>query len=372
MLFQSSVRAELARAFGASLVVLFTIVVTIMLIRTLGLAASGSVNPKEVMLVLGYTVLGRVHIVLTMALFVAVMSVVARMHRDSEMVIWQGAGVGLLGLLGPVMRFAWPVLATMAVLLMLVWPWANQQANELRERFSQRSDLQRVQPGQFQTNARGDRVFFIDKHSDATTTGHNVLISGRLRGGESTITARSASLLAREDQQLLRFEMGQRFDVLGAEGWRVSRFERYETVVADTAWTPDARRDMKSRPTWELLRDPDPGARGELAWRIGLLLTAVNLIVLALAAGASNPRAGMAINIVFALFAFLAYTNILAVGTNWIATGRVGFWAWTLGFHGAVLVLVGAALYKRHRGWSLRAWLRQRFAAQQPAFQEAA
>lgn len=46
---------------------LFTIVVTIMLIRTLGLATSGSVDPKEVMLVLGYTVLGRLHIIPTMA-----------------------------------------------------------------------------------------------------------------------------------------------------------------------------------------------------------------------------------------------------------------------------------------------------------------
>ena len=57
MLFHSSIRRELARNFGATLVVLATIVMTIMLIRTLGLANRGAVNPSEVMLVMGFTVL---------------------------------------------------------------------------------------------------------------------------------------------------------------------------------------------------------------------------------------------------------------------------------------------------------------------------
>ena len=48
MLFHSSIRTELARSFGATLVVLFTIVLTVLLIRTLGLASRGSVNPEEV------------------------------------------------------------------------------------------------------------------------------------------------------------------------------------------------------------------------------------------------------------------------------------------------------------------------------------
>jgi lipopolysaccharide export system permease protein len=119
MLFHSSIRKELARSFGATLVVLFTIVVTMMLIRILALATAGSVDPKEVVLVLGYTVLGRLHIILTMSLFIAVVSVLSRMHRDSEMVIWMGSGRGLAGLLAPIFRFAWPLLATASVLVFL-------------------------------------------------------------------------------------------------------------------------------------------------------------------------------------------------------------------------------------------------------------
>ena len=46
MLFDSSIRKELARSFGATLVVLVTVVMTMMLIRTLGQASRGSVNPQ--------------------------------------------------------------------------------------------------------------------------------------------------------------------------------------------------------------------------------------------------------------------------------------------------------------------------------------
>lgn len=361
MLFQSSIRTELARSFGASLVVLFTIVVTIMLIRTLGLATSGSVNPKEVMLVLSYTVLGRIHIILTMAMFVAVISVVSRMHRDSEMVIWQGAGASLAGLISPIFRFAWPILVAMTVLVMVVWPWANQQATDLRERFSQRGDVQRVQPGQFQANARGDRVFFIDKHSDALSAGRDVLISSSSARGESTVTAQSATLTTEGSVQTLTFQNGQRLEVLPqAQGWRVSTFATYEAILDDVALPTRGDGDVKSNPTWDLLQDPSPRALGELAWRSGLIWSAVNLILLALAAATTNPRAGRGANIVFALFAFLTYSNLLNLGTNWIAVGKVTFWTWTLGFHGSVALVVVLAIWKQQQGSSLRSWWKRR------------
>ena len=58
MLFHSALRKELARSFGGSFVVLITVVMTMILIRTLGLASKGSVDPQDIMLIMGYTVVG--------------------------------------------------------------------------------------------------------------------------------------------------------------------------------------------------------------------------------------------------------------------------------------------------------------------------
>ena len=58
MLFDSTVRRELARSFGATVVVILTIVLTMMLIRTIGQAANGVVSPQDVVLLMGYISLG--------------------------------------------------------------------------------------------------------------------------------------------------------------------------------------------------------------------------------------------------------------------------------------------------------------------------
>ena len=95
MLFDTTLRRELARSFGATLVVILTIVLTMMLIRTLGQAAGGVVAPQDVVLLLGYTALGHLPTMLALSLFIAIVVTLGRMYRDSEMAIWFASGVGL-------------------------------------------------------------------------------------------------------------------------------------------------------------------------------------------------------------------------------------------------------------------------------------
>ena len=117
MLFDTTLRRELARMFGGTLVVILTIVLTMMLIRTLGLAAGGAVAPQDVVLLLGYTALGHLPTMLALTLFIAVVMALGRMYRDSEMAIWFASGLPLSRFVRPVLRMGWPVL-----LLVQHWP----------------------------------------------------------------------------------------------------------------------------------------------------------------------------------------------------------------------------------------------------------
>jgi lipopolysaccharide export system permease protein len=190
MLFDSSIRKELARSFGATLV-LITVVMTMMLIRTLGQAAKGSVSPSDVMLVMGFTVLGHLPTILGLSLFVAIVGTLTRMYRDSEMVIWFASGRGLASLVKPLLRFAWPVLLIVAVLGVWVWPWATSRCSRCKQ-FEQRSDVDRIAPGEFQESADGQRVFFIDKESVSSESASNVFIVDNSNGKEVVTSAKSA------------------------------------------------------------------------------------------------------------------------------------------------------------------------------------
>ena len=64
MLFHSTLRKELARSFGATFVVLLTIVMTQTLFRVLGLTTRGGFNPADLMVVMWYTLLGQLATIL--------------------------------------------------------------------------------------------------------------------------------------------------------------------------------------------------------------------------------------------------------------------------------------------------------------------
>ncbi len=362
MLFHSSIRRELARSFGATLVVLFTIVLTMLLIRTLGLASKGSVNPEEIMLVLGYTVIGRMSTILTLALFIAIVFTLSRMYRDSEMIIWLSSGRSLGGFVAPVLRFAWPILLVITLMTLFVWPWANRQTDDLRGRFERRGDLERVAPGQFQESSSGRRVFFIDKDTADGTEGRNIFISSREPDGRETITsARSGRIVWQGDQQLLILNNGQRMEsAADRSSLKVSEFETYTTQVGSSARITSGRSSLKSKPSWELVDQPTQAHLGELGWRIGLALTAINFVLIALATTTGNPRAGRGGNLFFTLFAFVFYYNFLNLGQSWVASGLVDLAPFMLMLHGSVFALSLLWLTKRHHNFSLRSWWQAR------------
>lgn len=355
MLFHSSLRKELARSFGATLVVLVTIVMTMTLVRTLSLASKGTVNPEDILMVMGYTVLGYLPTILTLSLFIAIVGTLSRMHRDSETVIWFGAGRGLSALLGPLFRFAWPVLLVVAGLALVVWPWANSQTQELKARYGSRGDLERVAPGQFQESASGTRVFFLDKDTPDNKSGKNIFIATNEHGKETVTAARSGRIVEINQSQFLLLGNGQRMETPthGPREIRISEFEEYAARVSGPQLASRDGAPAKTRSTFALVMEPTPVNLGELGWRLGLALAAVNFVVIAVIVSNVNPRAGRSGNLVFALFAFVVYFNLLNIGQSWVTTGRAGFAGFMLGLHGGVFALSALWLAKQHNSWTV-------------------
>jgi len=369
MLFQSTLRKELARGFGATFVVLLTIVVTMTLFRVLGLTTRGGVNPADLLVVMWYSVLGQLATLLALSLSVAIVSTLSRMYRDSEMVIWFSSGKGLVGFLSPVFRFAWPVLMVIALLTLLVSPWAAQQTQDMKDRFEKRGDLERVTPGQFQESAAGNRVFFIDKASPDAQSGKNIFISANERGKEAITSAQSGRITVVNDNRFLILNNGQRLESQAADNSiKVSDFAVYGTQIGANVITDSAVVPAAARPTLALLREPSLLNQGQLAWRIGLILAAINFVGLSVAAATSNPRAGRSGNMLFAAFAFFLVFQLLNLGQTWIASGKATFAGVTLGLHGITFALVALWLCKLHFNWSWRfLWPVRRTRAEAPA-----
>lgn len=353
MLFQSSIRRELARSFGATLIVLATVVMTMTLIRTLGQASLGNFAPADVMLIMGYTVLAYMPTILSLSLFIAIISCLTRMYRDSEMVIWFASGQGPASLLRPLFRFAWPVLLVVGLLALLVLPWSNQRIETLKFQFESRSDIDRIEPGRFQESAGGTRVFFVEKDASGQRGGSNVFIVASENGRENVISARSGRVETVGTDRFLMLVNGQRIELDANGELKISEFESYGARIGASV-LQGREPPTNARATRDLWAQPNARNQAELSWRIGLILAAVNFVVIGLATSGYNPRLGRTGRLLFPVFAFVVYNNLLGLGQNWIGGGRIGWISYMALLHGSVLLLALLWLARAHHGWHWR------------------
>ena len=357
MLFDSTLRRELARNFGATLVVILTIVLTMMLIRTLGQAAGGRVAPQDVVLLLGYVALGHLPTMLALSLFVAIVATLSRMYRESEMTIWFASGIGLTRFVGPVLRVSWPVLLVIGLLALFVWPWQNQRGVELKERFERRSDLSRVTPGQFQTSNDGTRVFFIERDPADSQTGRNVFILSSLPDSESVTSAHSGRIEMVGDDRYLQLSRGQQNEENLRTGDKtLARFEGYSARAGERVISGMDNLPPKARTSFALLLDPTPRNQGELVWRLGLLLGGANMVLLGIGLSASNPRRASNWNLLFALLSFAIYYNVINLSQAWVAGSKIGMGAALALAHGAAFLMAIGLLWWRENANRRGAW----------------
>ena len=362
MLLDRSLRREMARQFGASFTVLFSIVLTLMLLRILGQASDGSVDPQDLFVLIGLACLSYMQFILGMALFLSVLMAYSRMHRDSEMAIWASAGVAPLRFFGIAARFALPVLIAIAALTLVVWPWANRQSAALRERFEQRSDLSRAAPGQFRQSASGQRVFYIGRNPGGDSLAHDVFVRDAADGRESVTLAQSATLRNIDGARYLMLDHGTRYThTLGQADYQITGFAemgvRLSAISAPPAAAlPEAVR-LAQTPSREissltLALSKIPRWRGELSWRLGVPISTLLLVLMAVPLAASNPRAGRALQLVVAVLVYLTYLNFLNATQHWIEVGRFGLLAGLLALHGAAtLALLAATVFKGMLRW---------------------
>lgn len=366
MIFERSLVRELVNTASAIFIALLTIVVTIALVRVLGQAAAGQVDNGAVLALIMFAALNNLPVLLQLTVFVTILLAMTRSYRDSEMVVWQSAGLGLQRWLRPVLQFVVPVAFAVALTSLFVAPWANQQASEFKARFEQRTEVARVAPGQFRESSDGSKVFFVEGFDPTSSSVQNVLVNSIRDGKVSVIVSKTGNVERQPNgDEFLVMNNGRRYEgTPGQADYKVMEFERYGVRVESRS--PDFSNDdsAKIRTTTALIADPSPRAKGELVWRIGLALSVVALALLAIPLSFVNARAGRSANLIVALLVYFVYNNAMNVVQSWTSRGRIGFaLSWWL-VHAVVIALGIAMLTWRNRvPQSLRSRLRARRAA---------
>ncbi len=348
MIFERAARREFAQAAAGISIALLAILLSTQLIRLLKDAAGGRIAPEAVASLLGFAALNYLPVLLTLSLFVTIVMTMSRSYRDSEMVVWLSCGQPLTAWIRPVMRFSLPVIAVIAVLSGFLSPWARYQSADYKQKLSARSELSQVSPGAFREAQNGQRVFFIEALDEGASQIGNVFVASVQDGKLGVVMSDSGHQETAENgDRFVVLERGRRYEVEpGTPEFKVMAFERYRVRTEDGEAKP-AERLPNRLPFDELLADGSNKARGELLWRVGMPLSAVVLVLLAIPLSFVNPRAGRSANTLIAILVYAIYNNFLSVSQAWVTQGKLPFWIGLWAVHAVMLVPLFWLFYQR-------------------------
>ena len=350
MIFQRAIRRELRNTVGAVFTTLFTIVITVMLIRILGDAAGGRVASGDVVALLGFAALIYLPVILSLTAFVSVVLVVARSYLDSEMIVWFASGLSLMRWIRPVMAIGIPIVLLTASLSLWLTPWASRLSAEYKETFKNREDISRISPGKFQESASGDRIFFVEGLSSDTRNVENVFVSQSRDKNNSVVVAQVGSINvdARGDK-LLELRNGHRYDgTPGTPDFQTMDFGRYVIVISGSHREIEDIKSSRVLPTAALIAAPVPSNMAELLWRISLPIMCLLQMLLAIPLGFVNPRRGRTLNLMIALVLAISYLNSLGIVQAAVGQGRLSFGAAWWPLHLAAFLIITLLFFWRN------------------------
>ncbi|MDP1870364.1 MAG: LPS export ABC transporter permease LptF [Gallionella sp.] len=354
--FQRALVLEFAGNGVLVFAILLGIVVISQLIRFLGEAVSGKLAVDGVLALLGFSALNYLPVLLSMSLFISILLTLSRCYRDSEMVVWFSAGIGLTRWIRPVALFAAPVVTVIALLSLVLSPWAMKRADDFKAQLESRDELATLTPGVFRESGQSDRVYFVETVDVGNGRIGNIFV-------RSVQNSQMGTMVAREGLQQT-MPNGDRFLVLlngtryegtpGERDYRIVEFERYAMRI-DSAASKQLLPNVRTLSTLELWRNPTRWNLSELEWRLGLPISAAVLSLLAISLSYVNPRAGRSFNLVLAMVLYMLYSNMISVTNAWVGQGKlspgIGLW----GIHALMLLITGLFFYHRI---SLFSWRR--------------
>ncbi|MHB1215111.1 MAG: LPS export ABC transporter permease LptF [Thiobacillus sp.] len=355
MLYRRTLTREMGLTAGAVLTVLVAIALVVLFIRLLGDVARGELANEAVFVFLGFSLLYFLPVLMTIALFAGVLLPLSRMWRDSEMVIWFGAGLSLTQWIRPVLTFAVPFSLVILFLTLALNPWMQIKKSEYSQEIKSRSENALVAPGLFAESGAGQRVYYVESLNPLTGIVRNVFMQSRIDGQLGLVVAREGIHTQLPDgSRYLVFRNGRRYEgTPGQLDYRIVQFERY-WMRLDPVATGARETSIRQMSMTELLDDASPPVRAELLWRLGVPISALILAVMAIPLGFVNTRARRSYGLVVALLLYFVYNNLLSLSQAWVAQDKLNPWVGMLASHLLMLSAVVVLFYLRSRQHSPR------------------
>jgi lipopolysaccharide export system permease protein len=289
-------------------------------------AADGLMTGSTVLALVSLKILIALEVLIPITLFFSIITVLGRMHADSEIIAMEACGLGERSLLSAAFKVSLLVAVLVAGLSLYVRPWAYEKSYWLKANAEANFDFSRLKPGRFHEVGENNLVVFLEGIDDNQERAEGVFIQ-QYTGTKRKITRASQAWLEVDPEtakKVIILRDGYHYEV--AEDGSKTIFFRFQSfllpLVPKEISSIGYRR--KAASTMSLAASSSPEDKAEFQWRLSTGLSSILLGLLAVPLCRTAPRQGQYSKTFLAVVVFAVYYNLTVVAKTWVEQEVVG------------------------------------------------
>jgi len=344
----SYLRKETIKTFVGILLVLFLVSVGVAFAETLRVIARGVLPASMLYVELGLRTTDVMTILLPLSLYLAVLSKLAMMYRNQEMVIFHANGISskqLVKMYVPQMLFFFIFLLLLAL---YVVPLASRTSERMVLDASKDVSLMGLKEGVFQELSGSNSIIYVRKINVEENRLENIFINVKHENRVDTLTAEYGYQYedaATKQRYISLFNGFRNEGIPGSKKYQLMRFEVNDIKLPKLKGkSVDVDEDGKTLK--ELINSDRPIDKAEIHKRISPAIVVVVLILLAISISKTSPRDGKIINLILGLIIYIVYLNLLTIGLSLIAQNKVPQWIGVWWVHG---IFIAYGFWRIHK-----------------------
>ncbi len=342
------VLGQIFKAFLAVLVILLMTLFAQSFIKLLGSVARGNIGADVVFPLVGLEMLRVAGFLVPPSFFFALLYVLGRMYRDSEMSALAACGVGTVRIYRAAFASAVPTALAAAVLMMVLLPQARQWIDVLKKSRTDASELAALAEGQFNEYSRGDLVIYVESFSEDRARLRNVFV--QQREGDTVSIVRAEEGYQYTDvptgDRFLVFRNGHRYQgTPGSAAYTIASFDEYGVRVRGGDAEPASVTRRAALPTTALLRSTSLQERAELQERLSFPLAVLAFTLVAIPLSRAPPREGFFGRLLLAMLIYFVFVNLARAAKKWMENGTTPDWLGTWWVPLLMVLLAGVLLF---------------------------
>jgi lipopolysaccharide export system permease protein len=324
MILNRALMRETLQTSGAVALVLLSIFLVVRLVAVLRQAAEGVIPLDSVMQLLFLRLMTNMDIILPLVLYVAILMVLGRWSRDSEMTVISACGISPVQFLKPMTVLAVLMSLLVGAFSLYLSPLAVRVIESIQQEYESRKEVTGITPGVF-TETRKGGVYFIERFNSTGGYYQNIFFYGQERGEElvviSAIGFQSVDVETRD--VFLVLKNGTRYTgTPGEPAYTVVDFETY-AIRLDEKQPGALAIPVKGMPTAELMESGHRVRVAELNWRISKIVVIPVLILFALAFATVDNRRNRVPTMIFAFLIYFGYANLVGFAVALMRRGQL-------------------------------------------------